>query len=149
MAASPRCSGLLLLAVLFTALTGVANAWCGDHGGPTVEFSIEVFHKGGHNRTMKTKCHDCGVSPWHPPTVGDCWSCHNPTGEHKGYPYSCPGSVCSDQQCEGEAAPPPPPPAPPTPAGSVGCMCCSGSWTKDCIPHYVGWAISKEDCASR
>ena len=140
---------LMMLLLAVAASAGGAEAWCGDHGGTAKSFAI-TDDRGQH---YHTKCHDCGATPWHPATVGDCYSCHDARrGNASGYPYSCTdGGVitCSDTPCNGHPAPAPAPPPPPTPADTVACMCCSGSATGACTPHYIGWAASKEDCASR
>ena len=156
MAPRERPGGILVPLVLAIGAVGGAEAWCGTTGGGSQSFAVKIEIKtpvGNSTQTYTTKCHDCGPDPWHPPTPGDCWSCHGAAGsEFRGYPYRCTDengtfAKCSDTPCDGKD--PVPPPAPATPAGSVACMCCSGSHTDTCIPHYIGWAESKEDCASR
>lgn len=147
---------LLAALVLVIGTLQHSEAWCGTTGGESKSFAVNIEIKtpvGNSSQTYTTKCHDCGPEPWHPPTPGDCYSCHQSGGEFPGYPYRCTDEQgnfthCSDTPCDGKVDDKERD-APATPAGTVACMCCSGSRTKTCIPHYIGWATSKEDCASR
>ena len=128
MASRERSGGILVPPlVLAICAVGGAEAWCGTTGGGSQSFAVKIEIKtpvGNSTQTYTTKCHDCGPAPWHPPTPGDCWSCHGAAGsEFRGYPYRCTDengtfAKCSDTPCDGKD-PPVPPPAPPTGLGAI------------------------------